>query len=156
MNFKEITTEQMDAAKTKFLTHGKGVAMGNFMQFEDPNAVSAKWHDLLNPQKYSEHNIISKMKNLAVKMSQSCPDPILGKADVAHVHVTERDERIEYTYEDFYLFLRAALVERRGTEEYKIKKARIDELKKMVEQNKTVTEKRKDWKAELRELEESI
>lgn len=156
MNFKTITKEQQDAAKNKFLSHGKGVMMNNLMAFEDPDAVSAKWHDLLNSQKYSEQNIINKMKSIAVKINQSCDDPILGDTSVAHVHVTERDERIEFTYEDFYLFLRAALEERRGTEEYKQKKARINELRELVEKNKTVTEKRKDWKTELKKLEESL
>jgi len=156
MNFKEITKEQQETAKNKFLAHGKGIVMNNLMAFEDPDAVSAKWHDLLNPQKYSEQNIIGKMKNIAVKINQSCDDPILGDTSVAHRHVTERDEVIEFTYEDFYLFLRAALEERRGTEEYKTKKARINELKELVEKNKTVTEKRKDWKSELKQLEESL
>jgi len=156
MNFKAITKEQQEAAKNKFLTHGKGIVMSNLMAFENPDAVSAKWHDLLNPQKYSEQNIIHKMKNIAIKINQSCDDPILGDTSIAMIHVTERDERVEFTYEDFYLFLRAALEERRGTEEYKTKKARISELKELVEKNKTVTEKRKDWKTELRELEESL
>ena len=156
MDFTKITPEQQEAAKQKFLTHGKGIVMNNLMAFEDANAVSAKWHDLLNPQKYSESNIINKMKNLAVKINQTCDDPILGDASIAHTHVTERDERIDFTYEDFYLFLRAALEERRGTEEYKTKKARINELKELVEKNKTVTEKRKDWRTELKQLEESL
>lgn len=156
MDFKEITKEQEDAAKNKFLAHGHGIVMGNLMSFEDPNAVSAKWHDLLNTQKYSENNIIQKMKGIAIRIKQTCDDPILGNADVAFVITTERDERIEFTYEECYLFLRAALQERRSTKEYKEKKARIEVLKGHIEANKTVTEKRKDWRAELKQLEESL
>lgn len=156
MDFKQITSEQMEAAKNKFLEHGKGVVMNKLVAYEDAEGVSAKWHDLINPSKYAENSIVQRMKNIAVQIKQVCDDPILGELNVAFSHTTELDDTIEFTYEDCYLFLRGALVHRRNTAEYKIKKARISELKQEIEKNKTVTERRKDAKAELAELEKSL
>lgn len=156
MDFTQITSQQMEAAKNKFLEHGKGIVMNKLVAYESAEELSAKWHDLINTQKYSEQAILNRMKNLAIQIKQSCDDPILGNANVAFKYTTELDEEVEYTYEDCYLFLRAALEYRRNTAEYKEKKSKIAELRKFLEVNKTVTEKRKDAKAELKKLEESL
>ena len=96
------------------------------------------------------------MKNLAIKINQNCDDPILGNTDTCFSFENERDEVISFTYEECYLFLRASLRYRRNTTEYKETKAKIAELEKFVESNKTITEKRRDAKAELKALKEKL
>ena len=155
MDFKEITLEQEDAAKARFLEHGQGINMGKYVSYE-VDQDSAKWHDLINTSKYSEQSIIGKMKNIAVKINQSCDDEMLGDTSKAFSFENEREEVISFTYEESYLFLRASLRYRRNTAEYKTKKRKIAELTELVDKNKTVTEKRRDWKAELKTLQESL
>ena len=110
----------------------------------------------LNPAKYSESSIIERMKSIATKMSQSCDDPILGNTHVVFKYETELDDVVAFTHDDCYLFLRAALGHRRNTAEYKTKKAKIEELTKIVEVSRTPREKRKDAKAELKSLQDSL
>jgi len=155
MDFKEITTEQENAAKARFLEHGQGINMGKYVSYEI-DQDSAKWHDLINTSKFAEQSIIQKMKNLAVKINQSCEDEMLGDTSKAFAFENEREEMILFTYEECYLFLRASLRYRRNTAEYKDKKTKIAELTELVEKNKTVTEKRRDWKTELKALQESL
>jgi len=156
MDFKEITLEQEAAAKAKFLEHGKGIIMNPHTSYIDADEAASKWHDLINPVKFSEQSIINKMKNIAISIRQSCDDPILGDTSIVFKHITELDAKIEFTHEDCYLFLRSVLRHRQDTSEYKAKKAKIAELTDIVEKSKTPRERRKDAKAQLKELEESL
>lgn len=156
MNFEQITLEQEEVAKAKFLEHGKGVLMNNLMAYTEADEASAKWHELIKPAMHSEQNVINRMRGLAVSIKQSCNDPMLGDLNIAFIHTTELDESIPFTYEDCYLFLRAVLRHRRNTADYKTKKARIVMLQDTIERSKTPREKRKDAKAELKTLQESL
>ena len=146
----------MEAAKNKFLAHGKGVVMSKLQSFEDANAQAQVWHDLIDPSKWSTQAIANRMKNLYKNINDACPDPVLGKAEVYFTFTTERDEVIEYTYADAYLFLRAALVERQSTAEYKTKTAKISELKATIAKAKTPKQLAKEAAEELASLEASL
>lgn len=155
MDFNKITEEQEQLAIVKFKEHGKGVMMGtSYMVHNDDN--SQKWADLIDQHKWSERHIKEKMLHIARIITTTCNDEMLGNQNVMFNHVDEFDKKISYTYIEAYSFLRGALRYRRNTAEYRAKKSKLEELNKFVEQNKTVTEKRREAKAEIQKLQKEL
>ena len=154
MNFKKITKEQLSVAKAKFMEHGQGINMNPHIIHSPVGA--ATWHDLIDTKQYHESSIIQRMKGIAKDMVISCDDPMLEGTSVLFTFKTEIDEIVKYTHEDAYLFLRASLMHRRSTKDYREKKTKIEELTKFVEENRTLKEKRKDAAAQLEQLQKSL
>lgn len=154
MNFNKITVAEEKAAVNKFREYGIGVNMSKFANVINTEAV--KWEDLINPVKFSPRSIKTKMYEVARVINTSCNDELLGNADVAFSHVTEREERIDYTWEDIYKFLRAAYRYQIETADYRNRKAEVAKLEQFLEDNKTLTEKREEAKSRLKELQKQL
>lgn len=150
-DFNSITLEKEKEVTVKFKEHGTGVAMGKFT-----NGDIATWADLMKSNLWSERAIKNKMLEIARIINTNCNDELLGDTDVAFTYNTELDETVKFTYLDMYIFLRAALRYRRSTNEYKEKKAKVTELTKFIENNKSAEEKLAEAKAQLEKLTASL
>lgn len=148
MDFNSITIEREKEVVTKFKEHGKGVQMGRYQ-----NGDVATWTELIDQKLWSESHIKTKMLELARTINTICNDEFLGNLDVAFTATTERDEKIEFTHLELYIFLRAALRYRRETTEYKAKKERKAELEKFLSENKSRRDRLTEAQAELQALE---
>lgn len=151
MDFNAITLEREKEVVAKFKEHGKGVTMGKFQ-----NGDIATWTDLIDATLWSENSIKNKMLDLARTINTSCNDEFLGNLGVAFTVTTERDVKVEFTHEEMYIFLRAALRYRRDTAEYKAKKARKAELEKFLSDNKSRRDRVSEAQAELQALEGTL
>jgi hypothetical protein len=96
------------------------------------------------------------MIDVASKINSVCNDEFLGDLGVAFTVRTVRDEKVKFTYTDMYVFLRAALRYRRDTDEYKTRKAKTIELQKFIDENKTKSQKLREAKAELANLNKDL
>jgi hypothetical protein len=150
-DFKSITAEDEKTVAEKFRAYGKGINMGRYSANVATGAV-AKWKDLINPAMYNMHDIKNKALEIGTRINTTVSDDTWGEMEEAFVHVTERDEKISFTWIECYTFLRAAYKYRQETVEYKNKKKQVDELKSFLESNKTKTQKIKEARKELESL----
>jgi hypothetical protein len=154
-DFNAITKDKEKEVAIKFKEHGRGIVMSKFnANFSDGDA--ALWNDLIDPRKYSERVLITRMLDFARVINTNCNDEFVGRTDIAFVHETELEEKVEFTFLDMYTFLRAILRHRRASAEYKEKKTEITQLEKFIEDNKTLNEKRADAKKRLAELQQDL
>ena len=154
-DFNTITVEQEKEVSIKFKEHGRGIVMSKFNgNFSDGDA--AMWNDLISQNQYSERVIVTRMLDFARIINTACNDDVIGRTDIAFVHETELEEKIEFTFKDMYIFLRAVLKYRRASVEYRKTKAEIADLEKFIEGNKTLSEKRSDAKKRLKELQSTL
>jgi len=143
-DFKNITEDQMNAAKLKFTENNLGVQMNKLA-----SGVEAKWGELTDPELYSINQLRNKMLEVAVKINTSCDDPILGDTSVAFTHTTGRGKKVKVTFFDIYLFLRSAFLYQKETAEYKKAQKEARELKKFIDQNKSTEDKLKEATGKL-------
>ena len=151
LNFQEITDEQMQEAVQKLREHDLGIQMGRYN-----DGSTATYGQLIDPSLYSTGEITRKMREVGHKIQVNINDPILENQEMMFSHITPKDEVVEITYEDAYLFLRSAFAERKSTVEYKEKRRRLKEAMETVERLKTTSEKRKEAKKLVKELEQEI
>ena len=151
----EVTKEKEKEILVKFKEHEAGIHMGTYTQNEGDGAT---YKQLMDTSLHSTSSIVNKMRNISSQLNSRPEDSVIESVlgenlNVAFVKHTERDEKILFTYEDMYIFLRAILRERSATAEYIKAKARKTELQSYIEKTKTPAQKRKDAKKELKELE---
>jgi len=155
MDFNSITLDQEKAAVYKFKEHGKGLMLGsNYVVHNDEN--SQKWNQLVDTTIWSERHIKGKMLHLASIINTMCNDELIGDQEVMFSFFDEFDQKVTFTYVEAYTFLRAALRHRRNTVEYKEKKAKLDGLNKFIEDNKTLTEKRREARTQAEKLRKEL
>lgn len=158
MDFNTITPEQEQEVKDFFREYGKGIPWNSYngpvYDSNQPNCYG--WDSLMNKD-ISVNAIKNKMREYARKINTECNDELLGEDQgVIHTFNDEFDNEHQITNLDCYTFLRAALRHRMNAAEYKAKVRRRNELKAKVDANKSLTEKKREWKAELKALEEEL
>lgn len=151
MDFNKITEKDEKAVKAKFKEYGVGVNMSAFTSDSFSN-----WEDLINKELFTSKNLRDKMLFIAAKINTMCNDKLLGDTNIAFTHTTDRDEEVKFTWLDIYTFLRAAYRHRIETEEYRTMKAKAEELRAFIEDNKSVDVKLKNAERELKELEQKL
>jgi len=157
MNFNEITKEREAIVADKFRKYGKGVQMGRYAASIGANGPNlAKWEDLIDPKMYSVSDIKNKMIEVGQRLNNIVKDDILGNMSVAFNHITEREDLVEFTWEEIYIFLRSALRYRQETEEYKDKKRTLQELESFIDANKSKSEKLKEARRKAEALKKEI
>ena len=154
MDFNSITVEEEKAAVYKFKEHGKGLMMGNYLAHNDEN--SQKWNDLIDQTKWSERHIKGKMIQLAGIVNTTCNDELIGDQSVMFSFYDEFDQKVTFSYIEAYRFLRSALKHRRNTSEYREKKAKLEKLNIFIEENRTLTEKRKEARQEAEKIKKEL
>ncbi len=151
-DFKAITVELETKTVSKFKEHNRGVIMDTKQRFSAvAENMESKWNDVTDTTMFSDNAIKEKMRQLGARMNNSVDDPILGDSTTAFT-VTVRGKRIKFTFEECYIFLRAALKERKASAEYVRAAKEATELKAFIDNNKSTETKLAEATAKLKEL----
>lgn len=151
-DFKAITVEKEKEVVSKFKEHNRGVIMDTKQRFSAiAENMESKWNDVTDAAMFSDNAIKEKMRQLGARMNNSVDDPILGDSDTAFT-VAVRNKRVKFTFEECYIFLRAALKERKDSAEYAKAAKEAAELKKFIEANKSTETKLAEATAKLASL----
>ena len=153
MEFKPESVTQDEATKivSKFKEWNKGVVIGAGSRYANDalgsrkwDAISAKWTDLLDENKFSIQDIKNKMFELHNTIVTRPVDSLLGDTSIAFYHTTDRGKRIPFYYTDMYIFLREGLKERKETAKYKAMKSELADALDYINKNKSQDEKLKE------------
>lgn len=159
MDFQNITQEQMNAAVAKFTTNGRGIINNQYgtqaFRSDQAHTNESQWNELINSKLHSIGSLKNLLRHYGRRIALNTQDPILGDNDIVFIHVDERDEEVQFTAEDCYLFVRAALVRQTETAEYKAEKREYEAAKKFLEENKTLSQKRADMKSVVARFEKA-
>lgn len=151
-DFKAITVEKEKEVVSKFKEYNRGVIMDTKQRFSAlAENMESKWNDVTDTSMFSDNAIKEKMRQLGARMNNSVDDPILGDSTTAF-SVTVRGKRIKFTFEECYIFLRAALKERKASAEYVKAAKEAAELKAFINNNKSTETKLAEAEAKLKEL----
>jgi len=146
VDFKNITQEQMDVAKAKFISANASVKLaGGYGR-------TANWADLCNPEMVTLSDLKNSMRQYGTSIKLRLEDELLGDANYSHSTSTARGKRVVFTHEDCYLFLRSALKERMESEAYLKNRKKAEELQNFIEANKSQDEKLAEAKLQLEVL----
>jgi hypothetical protein len=151
IDWNDTTAKQEKAAVKKFRELGITVTLG---QYSTGASHQYTWAELVNITSnfVKDSDIISKMLKTNSLIATRPNDEVLGKFLFTTVNDELLDEPAEVTYDELYIYLRAALKLRRSKREAIQIDAAIEKAQATVDASKTAKEKRADAKAELAEL----
>lgn len=155
-DFTAITSEQETLAVAKFRDNGVGINLSRHGGAKLLSKSGTKYDALTDPSAVQMSTIKEKLIEIAVTLTTTPNDPILGNLGVAYTTKNFKGESVTFTFEDAYLFLRSAFGKRKESAEYIRKQKELADLKKYLDDNKSQEEVLAEKKAQFEKLQAEL